>query len=351
MKNAPLIDGGHTSVSPSTGETMAKEGAQGQSTSSIELHRTHCGISYTHGLIRRLTLAVCAVSCANDLGDRCGMAVRMGMPNKVALLELHHATLLGSEVCLHMHKWRFAARARQIRPNGHRTQANINTSRSLSSSQSVSSPSSAQKMTSTLDAYLTTSTSSTAQHLPFDAPKLWSSSRPKNEKKAGETRVFYDVDQKGAIGAVVSAGKIHEKKGASEGEKKEALRVAVAEGIKKLRDAGATSVGIDVEGVDPQVAGERSFQATFTSAERRNIAEAARLALFKFTLKTGKKDKPEEDKKVDIHPLGVAEDDAAWQSGILTAYAQNLAREVREKSNTRIKPKLIRNVQAHGTSC
>lgn len=105
----------------------------------------------------------------------------------------------------------------------------------------------ASTSTKPIDAYLTTATSAQSEHLPFDPAKLWSSSRPKPEGKKPETKLFYDVDQKGALGAVVSTGTgAHE--GKTVGEKKEALRAAVALGVKKLKEAGATSIGIDVSG-------------------------------------------------------------------------------------------------------
>ncbi|KAG8970499.1 hypothetical protein FRC05_000607 [Tulasnella sp. 425] len=162
-----------------------------------------------------------------------------------------------------------------------------------------------------MDAYLTTSTASSSQHVPFEPSKLWSSARPKEEKKPGETKIFYDVDSKGALGGVVSTGKVAEKKGATEGEKREAIRAAVAEGIKKLKDAGATNVGINVEGIDVQAA-----------------AEGAALGLFKFTLKTNKEDK--DDKNVQFEPLGAGASAANWEEGLTVSYAQNLARELME---------------------
>ncbi|KAG9039852.1 hypothetical protein FS837_000905 [Tulasnella sp. UAMH 9824] len=63
-----------------------------------------------------------------------------------------------------------------------------------------------------------------------------------------------DVDSNGLLGAVVSTGTVAEKKGATEGEKREAICAAVAEVIKRSRDAGATNVGINVEGLDAQAA-------------------------------------------------------------------------------------------------
>ncbi|KAG8939548.1 hypothetical protein FRC04_006234 [Tulasnella sp. 424] len=191
---------------------------------------------------------------------------------------------------------------------------NLSGSRSASNSSSQSSP-------SNMDAYLTTSTASSSQHVPFEPSKLWSSARPKNEKKPGETKIFYDVDSKGALGAVVSTGKVAEKKGATEGEKREAIRAAVAEGIKKLKDAGATNVGINVEGIDAQAA-----------------AEGAALGLFNFTLKTKKEDKG--DKTVKFEPLGATES-ARWEEGLTVSYAQNLARELMELPANMMTPTLF----------
>lgn len=173
-----------------------------------------------------------------------------------------------------------------------------------------------------MDAYLTTSIASSSQHVPFDSSKLWSSARPKNEKKPGETKIFYDVDSNGALGAVVSTGKVAEKKGSTEGEKREAIRAAVAEGIKKLRDAGATNVGINVEGIDAQAA-----------------AEGAALGLFKFTLKTKKEG--QEDKDVNFKPLGPGESTASWEEGLTVSYAQNLARELMELPANMMTPTLF----------
>ena len=220
--------------------------------------------------------------------------------------------------------WARATRARSaqtIKPSRINPSSNVSYTRRMASQDSK------------VAGYLTTSRSTKSANLPFDAPKLWSGARPKNEKKPGETRVFYDVDGQGAVGVVASTGKVAEKKSATEGEKREAVRVAVAEGIKKLRDAGATEVAVDVEGANAQSAGE-SKVAAFGLELTLPVAEGAALALFNFTLKTNKKKneqgqvEPEKD-KVKFHPLGIKEDDPEWQTGVTVAYAQNLAREVR----------------------
>lgn len=85
------------------------------------------------------------------------------------------------------------------------------------------------------DAYLTTSTTtSEGSPLPFDSGKLWASTRPQNEKKPGETKLFFNVaGDDAAFGVIASTGTAYEKKG--DGERKEALRIAVANGVEKLK--------------------------------------------------------------------------------------------------------------------
>lgn len=69
-------------------------------------------------------------------------------------------------------------------------------------------------------------------------PDLWASARPKD--KAGETRVFFNVDGKGSIAAAVSLGP-------KSAGKSEPVRKAIGTGLKKLRDVGATTVLIDTK--------------------------------------------------------------------------------------------------------
>lgn len=94
--------------------------------------------------------------------------------------------------------------------------------------------------------------------LPLSVPpsQLWSTARPKNE--VAETKIFYGniKDSPDAITAVVSLGDAKFASG-NKNKKLEIVRKAVATGVKRLRDAGAHSVVIDLEasGIDPRAAG------------------------------------------------------------------------------------------------
>ncbi|KDQ09031.1 hypothetical protein BOTBODRAFT_117777 [Botryobasidium botryosum FD-172 SS1] len=136
---------------------------------------------------------------------------------------------------------------------------------------------------------------------------LWESARPKD--KAGEARLFYNADQKGALAALVSLGP----KVSSQPDKlkDEAVRKAAGIGAKNLKDAGAKHIGVDA------------------SRSPRAAAEGTALALFEFTLKT---DKANAKKDIQIKPLGSPSEPAQreWDTGLLYAGAQNLARELKE---------------------
>jgi len=95
--------------------------------------------------------------------------------------------------------------------------------------------------------------------IPLNAPELWNSYRPKIESKPGAYKLFYGAKQYWPyhIG-IVSLGSDVEKPNASSALKNEAIRVAMAIGAKKLRDAGARAIHVDVSTVNPQAVGERS---------------------------------------------------------------------------------------------
>jgi hypothetical protein len=99
------------------------------------------------------------------------------------------------------------------------------------------------------DAYLLFPSS---KHPNINPEKLWATARPKN--KTGEAKLFYNQVQGNpdALTALVSLGEGFEKK--PENSKREAVRVAVANGIKQLRDAGAKTVAVD-DSVDAHAAG------------------------------------------------------------------------------------------------
>ncbi|KAG8694513.1 hypothetical protein FRC09_009802 [Ceratobasidium sp. 395] len=143
---------------------------------------------------------------------------------------------------------------------------------------------------------------------------LWTKSKPKD--KAGESRLFYDVDGKGSLGVAVSLGP----KGVG---KSEPVRKAVAGGIKKLRDAGATSVLVDIKD------------------QHHAAAEGAHLGLFKFNhLKTAKNDVVP---PVDVLPpsSSPSSGELNWDTGVTYAKAQNLARELMELPANMLTPHLF----------
>ncbi|KAF8522571.1 cytosol aminopeptidase family, catalytic domain-containing protein [Hysterangium stoloniferum] len=161
--------------------------------------------------------------------------------------------------------------------------------------------------TASPDAFLLFSTSKNQQVSP---EKLWATARPKNE--LGETKIFYNQVQgtPDALTAIVSLGNKFNTTAAH--VKTEAVRKAVASGIKQLRDAGAKNVAIDAS-IEPHAA-----------------AVGATLGLYKFTtLRTKESDK---NPKVDFQPLSEPPKDSplTWETGLVYASSQNVARELME---------------------
>lgn len=111
----------------------------------------------------------------------------------------------------------------------------------------------------TPDAYLLFPSS---KHPNLVPEKLWATARPKN--KTGEAKLFYNQVQGNpeALTSVVSLGEGFENK--AENSKREAVRIAVANGIKQLRDAGAKTVAVD-DSVDAHAAGEYLFMSLVLS--------------------------------------------------------------------------------------
>ncbi|CAE6497416.1 unnamed protein product, partial [Rhizoctonia solani] len=145
--------------------------------------------------------------------------------------------------------------------------------------------------------------------------ELWTASKPKD--KAGESRIFYNVDSEGRTAALVSLGK------GSKAKTPEALRKAVGTGIKKLRDVGATSVLVDV------------------NKDLHAAAAGTHLALFKYNhLKTAEKDAVP---KVAVNPPqnATSSGELGWETGVIYAYSQNLARELMEIPANLLTPTLF----------
>ncbi|KAG8926227.1 hypothetical protein FRC02_009058 [Tulasnella sp. 418] len=133
-------------------------------------------------------------------------------------------------------------------------------------SRVTSSPHLLLRMASTIDAYLTTATNTDSNAVPFNSQALWQSAKPKPEPKNGDAKLFYDVDQKGSLGVVVSLGKEQKESGLQ----KESVRKAVAKGVKKLKEAGAKGIAIDVAGIDAQAAVLLSFERHYKGASDKS---------------------------------------------------------------------------------
>ncbi|CAE7170327.1 unnamed protein product [Rhizoctonia solani] len=145
--------------------------------------------------------------------------------------------------------------------------------------------------------------------------ELWQSSKPKD--KAGESRLFYNVDNEGRLAAAVSLGT------GSKAKTPEALRKAVGTGIKKLRDAGATSVLVD------------------TNGDLHAAAVGTHLALFKYNhLKTAQKDAVPAV-TVNPPPNATSTGGLGWDTGVIYAYSQNLSRELMETPANLLTPTLF----------
>jgi len=148
----------------------------------------------------------------------------------------------------------------------------------------------------------------------LDAAKLWSTiPASKKTLKVGSTRVFYGAPL--YMGAIVSLG---EDFGGKKGDaRREVIRKAVGSAVKEVKDLveAQTAVSIDA------------------SADPHAAAVAAHLALYKFSLKT---DPPSAFKpglketipdQLKFEPFFASKE---WDTGVVVAKAQNLARTLME---------------------
>lgn len=122
--------------------------------------------------------------------------------------------------------------------------------------------------------------------------------------------------------------------GKSDNAKKEAVRKAVGNGVKQLRDAGAKRVAVDAS-FDPHATCKPTLLICLDkpSSNRTffgSAAVAATLGLYKFTTLRTKED--DKNPSVAVQPLQdspVATGMLGWDTGVVYAEAQNFAREVR----------------------
>ncbi|KAI0737652.1 leucine aminopeptidase [Daedaleopsis nitida] len=158
---------------------------------------------------------------------------------------------------------------------------------------------------------------------PVEAAKLWQTAPVSASKpaKAGTTHLFYGD----SITALSSLGDKFELKEGD--ERREVVRKAVASGIKKVLELGEGVEGRDVL-VD-------------ASQDPHAAAVAAYLALYHFTLKT-KPTSPFDPRvavpipdKLSLDPLTPQ---PGWQTGVVYARAQNLARTLMEYPGNMMTP-------------
>ncbi|KAH7911619.1 cytosol aminopeptidase family, catalytic domain-containing protein [Hygrophoropsis aurantiaca] len=155
-----------------------------------------------------------------------------------------------------------------------------------------------------------------------DTAKLWSTT-PSAQKpaKVGTSHVFYGVSGQD-LSALVSLGEgFSEKKG---DEKRELVRRAVGAGIKKVKAIDGVSEAL----VD-------------ASSDSHAAAVAAHLALYDFTLKTSPpsaydpRSTQATPEKLAVKSLNGSAD---WNSGVIVAKAQNLARTLMELPGNMMTP-------------
>ncbi|OSD02808.1 leucine aminopeptidase [Trametes coccinea BRFM310] len=158
------------------------------------------------------------------------------------------------------------------------------------------------------------STPSAAKASGVDAAKLWHTAPGAAKAKAGTTHLFYGES---AVTALASLGEKFAQKACA--ERREVVRKAVGSAVKKVRDLGE-----DVRGSEVLVD---------ASADAHAAAVAAHLAAYKFTLKT-KPASPFDPRVGEAQPeqlqLAPLAKDKDWETGVVYARAQNLARTLME---------------------
>ncbi|EJD52311.1 hypothetical protein AURDEDRAFT_158038 [Auricularia subglabra TFB-10046 SS5] len=139
---------------------------------------------------------------------------------------------------------------------------------------------------------------------PFNAQALWENAGA--EAKQGTTRTFFDMRDGASAITLVSIGKDLRT------NRDEAIRRAVAIGVKAARDTGGKVVHVDVAG-HPHAA-----------------AQGVHLGIFQFTLKTTADAKKQDPLVIPIGAAKASDGQLSWETGVLYAQVQNLARELTE---------------------
>lgn len=163
-----------------------------------------------------------------------------------------------------------------------------------------------------------------------DVNTLWKKANAKSEK-ALENRTFFTGNE-GESATVVAVGKAASSKAVDSVERKEALRKAVGTGFTKAKENGAEEINVVVEENEAHDAGQFlkiSVGREWCSDSCWIPAVAAFLAMYNFTLKT--KEQPLDPSVKPAFPHEKKTDPATldWETGVIYAEAQNLARTVR----------------------
>ncbi|OBZ79403.1 Cytosol aminopeptidase [Grifola frondosa] len=152
----------------------------------------------------------------------------------------------------------------------------------------------------------------------LDTAKLWASA-PSSTKppKVGTTRIFYDAPSAGDVTALTSLGdKFSTNK---DDDKRELVRKAIGSAVKKVKELG--------EGVEGRTV------TVDASADPHAAAVAALLAEYKFTLKTKPPspfDLALKEPLADKLSFSPTASSPEWETGVVYAKAQNLARTLME---------------------
>ena len=169
--------------------------------------------------------------------------------------------------------------------------------------------------------------------------ELWNTA-PTGSKppKVGTTRIFYNTPpaDQGKINAtaVVSLGEGFD--GKTGDARRELVRKAVGSGVKQVKELGdgAKDIVIDAS-ADAHAAGEPSLNIFKLSNSSPFAAVAAHLAKYKFTLKTSPPSpyKPGDEttvpQELSFQPTQLEGSELKeWETGVIYADAQNLARTV-----------------------
>jgi aminopeptidase len=167
-----------------------------------------------------------------------------------------------------------------------------------------------------------------------DPVELWNTT-PRGSKppKVGTTRIFYNTPRADPgdtnATALVSLGEGFEEK--TDDAKRELVRKAVGSGVKQAKELGDGPKGIIVDASKDAHAAGGPCLGVCKWHSSLVVAVAAHLAKYKFTLKTSPPSpyKPGDGKTVpqdlSFQPI---QGSKGWETGVIYADAQNLARTV-----------------------